>query len=317
MTPSISVIITTYEKPDLLEQAVRSVLAQTVKPSEIIVVDDGSGPATRDVVHGFASDMVTHAWQPNSGGPAGPRNTGWMAARGEWVAFLDDDDLWHPRKLEACASALRSFPHADILYHPLETFSDNPKHGRSASRLVGGRELPEQAHQCLLDTGFVPLPSSLLVRKGVFQSVGGFDIDPDLVAAEDLDFAIRAAMAGCRFAFIPEVLARYRVSGAHLSSAKRTVRFAPVLRYRYFADRSLAACPDWLVRWLLSSNLRQMRFGEAVRLASEIRSTQGTLGAAARILRCYMQGGKQAPQEQRDSLRPHHAARWQKEARAD
>lgn len=303
MNPSISVVITTYEKPYLLEQAIRSVLAQTAKPSEIIVVDDGSGPATRDVVHGFASDMVTHAWQRNSGGPAGPRNTGWMAARGEWVAFLDDDDLWHPRKLEACTSALRRLPDADILYHPLETFSDDPRYGRSGSRLVGGHELAEQADQHLLDTGFVPLPSSLLVRKHVLQSLGGFDIDPDLVAAEDLDFAIRAAMAGYRFAFVPEVLAKYRVSGAHLSSARRTVRFAPVLRRRYFADRSLAACPDWLVRWLLSSNLRQMRFGEAVRLASEICSTQGILGAAARVLRCYMPGRSRARREHCDSPR--------------
>jgi hypothetical protein len=105
-------------------------------------------------------------------------------------------------------------------------------------------------------------------------------------------------MAGCRFAFIREVLARYRVSGAHLSSAKRTVRFAPVLRHRYFGERSLAACPDWLVRWLLSSNLRQLRFGEAWRLVSEICATQGILGAAKRIVRCYMEGAGQVTQEQ-------------------
>lgn len=297
MNPTISVVITTYEKPSLLGLAIRSVLAQTARPSEIIVVDDGSGPVTRDVVQTFASDGVTHAWQPNSGGPAGPRNTGWSAARGEWIAFLDDDDLWHPRKLEACTSALRRSPHADILYHPLETFNDDPRRGGGASRLVGGREIPEQASQFLLDTGFVPLPSSLLVRKGVLQSLGGFDVDPDLVAAEDLDFAIRASMAGCRFAFVPEVLAKYRVSGAHLSSSRRAVRFAPVLRRRYFADRSLAACPDWLIRWLLSSNLRQMRFGEAMRLASEIRSTEGIFGTAALVSRCYMPGRSQLPRQ--------------------
>lgn len=287
MNPSISVVITTFEKPRLLEQAIRSVLAQTAKPSEIIVVDDGSGNATRDVIHGFAGDGVAHIWQPNSGGPAGPRNTGWSAARGEWIAFLDDDDLWHPRKLEVCTSALRRSPHADILYHTLETLNDDPRRGGSASRLVGGWELPEQASRFLLETGFVPLPSSLVVRKDVLQSLGGFDVDPELVAAEDLDFAIRAALASYRFAFVPEVLAKYRVSGSHLSSSKRAVRFAPVLRRRYFPDRSLAACPDWLVRWLLSSNLRQMRFGEAVRLASEIRSEHGVLGLLARVTRCY------------------------------
>ena len=287
MNPSISVVITTYDKPRLLDQAIRSVLAQTARPSEIIVVDDGSGPATRDVVHGFASDGLTHAWQPNSGGPAGPRNTGWRAAIGEWVAFLDDDDLWHPHKLEACTSMLRRSPRADILYHPLETFNDDPRIGRSASRLVGGRELPDQTSQFLLDTGFVPLPSSLLVRRSVLQSLGGFDVDPDLVAAEDLDFAIRAALAGCRFTFVPEVLARYRVSGAHLSSSKRAVRFAPALRRRHFSDRSLAACPDWLMRWLISSNLRRMRFRETMRLAGEIRSTQGFFGTVARVSRCY------------------------------
>lgn len=61
----------------------------------------------------------------------------------------------------------------------------------------------------------------------------------------------------------------------------------------YFPDRSLTACPDWLVRWLLSSNLRQMRFGEAVRLASEIYSEHGVLGMLARVSRCYMSGGKE------------------------
>jgi glycosyltransferase involved in cell wall biosynthesis len=251
-------------------------------------VDDGSGNATRDVIHGFAGDGVAHIWQPNSGGPAGPRNTGWSAARGEWIAFLDDDDLWHPRKLEACSDALRRLTKADILYHPLETFAEDDPNGRRASRVVGGREFPEDAHRFLLETGFVPLPSSLLIRRTVLQSLGGFDVEPDLAAAEDLDFAIRASAAGYQFAFVPETLARYRVSGTHLSSAKRTVRFAPVLRRRYFAERSLAACPDWLVRWLLSSNLRQLRLSELGRLLAEIRSTESVIETARRVVRCYL-----------------------------
>lgn len=290
MNPSISVVITTFEKPRLLEQAIRSVLAQTAKPSEIIVVDDGSGNATRDVIHGFAGDGVAHIWQPNSGGPAGPRNTGWSAARGEWIAFLDDDDLWHPRKLEACSDALRRLTKADILYHPLETFAEDDPNGRRASRVVGGREFPEDAHRFLLETGFVPLPSSLLIRRTVLQSLGGFDVEPDLVAAEDLDFAIRASAAGYQFAFVPETLARYRVSGTHLSSATRTVRFAPVLRRRYFAECSLADCPDWLVRWLVSSNLRQGRVLTAVALAGELWSTVGAAGLLNKLASCYRRG---------------------------
>ena len=100
--PKVSIIIPTYNRAKLLSRAIKSVLDQTFKDFELIIVDDGSTDNTKGVVEEFQKkdSRIKYIWQENSGAPAKPKNTGIRQARGEYVAFLDDDDEWFPKKLE-------------------------------------------------------------------------------------------------------------------------------------------------------------------------------------------------------------------------
>ncbi len=97
--PSISVVIPAYNREHTVQTAIRSVLLQTLPPTEVIVVDDGSTDATAEVVEGLGEPSVRLIRQPN-GGISAARNTGILEARCEWVAFQDSDDEWMPTKLE-------------------------------------------------------------------------------------------------------------------------------------------------------------------------------------------------------------------------
>jgi teichuronic acid biosynthesis glycosyltransferase TuaG len=108
--PSVSVVIPYYNSSDTIGRALDSVAAQTVPVLEVIIVDDCSLPAQRDALDGLRDEhapipvRVLH--QASNQGPAAARNRGWEAARGDWVAFLDSDDSWHPRRLELQCRAL-------------------------------------------------------------------------------------------------------------------------------------------------------------------------------------------------------------------
>jgi glycosyltransferase involved in cell wall biosynthesis len=98
--PLVSVIIPTYRRPDVIRDAISSVLAQTYAHLEVIVVSDGPDPQTAAAVSGMDDRVIYHELAVNSG-PAEARNAGVAISRGQWIGFLDDDDAWLPRKLEA------------------------------------------------------------------------------------------------------------------------------------------------------------------------------------------------------------------------
>ena len=100
--PKVSVIIPTYNRQKLLPKAIKSVLNQTFKNFELIIVDDGLTDNTKEIIKEFQKrdPRIKYIWQENFGAPAGPKNTGIKNSKGEYIAFLDDDDEWLPEKLE-------------------------------------------------------------------------------------------------------------------------------------------------------------------------------------------------------------------------
>src|SRR4030042_4827818 len=96
--PKVSVIIPTYNRGNLVLESIQSVFAQTFSDYEIIVIDDGSTDNTREVLHPYLSKL-TYIYEKNSG-QSFARNIGILASKGEYIAFLDSDDLWEPEKLE-------------------------------------------------------------------------------------------------------------------------------------------------------------------------------------------------------------------------
>jgi hypothetical protein len=203
--PKVSVIIPTYDRPAFLRQAIASVLAQTYPDFEILVVDDGSIGDTRSVVEEMSDPRIRYTWQENAGRSAA-RNRGLALARGEFIAFLDDDDLYLRDKLSHQAAYLEAHPEVDLvgagtqlvdaqgrLLRVWRTWEDQPE-------LI----LPACLWAC-------PLPTcTVLFRR---QTLGLLDhwFESALDRAEDTDFFVRLLLAGCRMAWLPEIVSAYRL----------------------------------------------------------------------------------------------------------
>lgn len=209
--PFFSVIIPTYNRESELDRALGSLSGQTCQDFEVLVCDDGSIDATRDVCEKWRGALnITYLHGMNSGGPARPRNNGVAHARGAWLCFLDSDDWWYPLKLERIRENCQG---ADVVYHDCHVVTGP---GRVQQR-IRGRSLPAPAFEDLM-VGWNPLvTSATCVRKSVLDLTGGFDEDRELVAVEDFDLWLRIARVTERFAHLPEVLGVYLLSDVSIS----------------------------------------------------------------------------------------------------
>ena len=203
-SPRVSVVIPTYNRADVLPRAIDSVLTQTFEAFELLVVDDGSTDRTETVVASLDDSRVRYVAHETNRGANVARNTGIEHARGEYVAFLDSDDAWHPTKLEKQLGRLEKRPSdwvaaycgftiettgvtgtlqtliAGILAH-----SDDPPPMEGGEELIGA---------ILADEIHPGAGSTLLVRTAVAREVGGFDEPLDRF--QDPEFVIRILRAG-------------------------------------------------------------------------------------------------------------------------
>jgi len=183
---NISVIIPTYNRASLIERAVGSVLEQTFKSREIIVVDDGSTDNTAEVIKNIDSPLVKYVFRKN-GGPGAARNTGVKIATGDWIAFQDSDDVWRPDKLEKQVEHIRKNPEYGLIYSSYEMHLEDGT-GIVMPGKNGGMALEGNIFIPLLVRNTVGAPT-VMVQKKLFESVGGFD--ETLKSLEDWDFVLK------------------------------------------------------------------------------------------------------------------------------
>jgi glycosyltransferase involved in cell wall biosynthesis len=195
-----------YNGAGLISTAIQSVFKQTFEDWELIVIDDGSKDNTREIVQQFGPS-VCYIHQQNSGTSVA-RNHGIFEAKGEYVAFLDQDDCWEPNKLELQVPVLDANPDIALVYSDLNTFRD----GKITSESYLKNR--PQASGWVLDHLFksmMILPSTVVARRRCLVAVGGFD--PAIRYTEDLDLWLRMA-ARWQFAVVPQVL-MHRQEGNH------------------------------------------------------------------------------------------------------
>ena len=216
MTPTVSVVIPTYGHRDFVLASIGSVFAQAFDGGvEVIVVNDGSPDDTADVLRPLAdAGRIRYVEQPNAG-QAAARNAGIGLATGEFVAMLDDDDLWPPGALAALAGALRATPDAVMAYGDVRRTDaagvptgDDPRRDYPPP----GESYDAFRHQCWLVS-----PGQALVRADALRAVGGFD--PAVWGSDDWDLYLRLARVG-PFARVDRPTLLYR---QHAANASRDV----------------------------------------------------------------------------------------------
>jgi GT2 family glycosyltransferase len=239
VTSLVSVIIPTYNRAAYIAEAIRSVLAQTYPSVEIIVADDGSMDETGDVVASFG-DAVTYLLLPHRGQPAATRNGGLRIARGEFIAFLDSDDLFFPDKLATQVAGFEAHPEAGLVYSNAYFFRDDPcqptVHALDGLPRPSGDAFPD-----LLRGNFLA-PQAVLMRRACLEEVGVFDENPDFFAVEDYDLFLRVS-AKFTVAYVPGDVAAMRRHSQSISRDAANLR----LRFMLVLAKMEAMYPD-LVR---------------------------------------------------------------------
>jgi glycosyltransferase involved in cell wall biosynthesis len=248
-SPSISVVIPTYNCAVLLPKAIRSAYAQTIAPIQVIVVDDGCTDDTGDVVGRLAGslpDTFTFIRKPN-GGEASARNCGVAAATGEYVAFLDQDDMWLPNKFERQLALFQSTPSPSLVFTALTRVSRDT---REPVRIEGWKPDPVHTLARLME-GCCVTPSTVIVRRDALTAVGPFD--ESLWLGNDWDMWLRLAVAGHRFAYLDEPLTEYLWHTTNMSRDKRKIADAALtILPRHFAAGTLPAPVQTLERSCLA-----------------------------------------------------------------
>jgi glycosyltransferase involved in cell wall biosynthesis len=214
--PRVSVIIPTYNRAELLREALVSVLAQTYRDYEIIVADGGSTDHTPQVVTDFG-DRIIYVVLPHRGQPAAARNGGLSVASGEFVAFLDSDDLFLPNKLAVQVAILKAHPKVGMVYSDGLYFRESLD--RPTAHVQDGLPTPSGHIFADLLCGNMLAPPVVLVRRSCLDRVDMFDERPDFRAVEDFDLWLRIA-AACEVLYVPGDVAAIR---RHSQSISRDI----------------------------------------------------------------------------------------------
>ncbi len=241
--PQVSVIIPTYNRADYIEKTIQSVMAQTYRDYEIIVVDDGSTDHT-DARLGAYSTRLKYIYQDNQERSIA-RNRGAEAARGRYFLFLDSDDLMFPNQLALQMGIIEKQSDVGLVAGGWEEIDEE---GMFLTVRRPWEVLPQLDVTHLLVHCPI-IPSATLVRREWFEQVGGFD--PLLPPIEDTDMWIRLAYAGCRMAWLKESACQYRIFTTlpNRELVRRTHRILD-MRSKFYAKSDLPpellAIKDWV-----------------------------------------------------------------------
>jgi glycosyltransferase involved in cell wall biosynthesis len=264
--PEVSVVMTTFNVSSFVGDALRSALDQTFRSIEVVVVDDGSTDATTDIVRGFDDPRLRLIEGPHCG-RCRSLNTAVEAARGDFLAMLDGDDIWYPEKLALQVAHMRSNPNVELTFSWSRVIDQNGLDTGLTSRRWRG---PISFGQLLKD--YVILNgSSVVIRRDSFLRAGPFDESMD--GCVDYDASLRLALLGPgKVVCIPAYLTGYRrrsgqvtrdlnrMEQAHERMLAKMLRLAPVE-----TARAAAAARSNMSRFFAYLAYESGDFGQAYR----------------------------------------------------
>ncbi len=247
LSPKVTVIIPTYNRAHLIKDAVESVLNQTYQDFELIVIDDGSTDNSKEVLIGY-KDKLRYIYQDNQG-RSSARNLGIRLAKGEYIAFLDSDDVWFPNKLERQVPILESASPDVVLVHGYKCIVDKnlqpiPGWELKLRKLYTLAETEEETYENYLKSPCI-FTSTILVRKTALVEINSYDIS--IQGREDLDLYLRLLLKGDQFAFISEpALIKYRCHGNNTDEISSNYSYLQVYE-KHLHESLKLGIPDKIV----------------------------------------------------------------------
>ena len=211
-TPFFSVVVTTYNRKDLLKKNISSILNQTFTDFELIIIDNYSNYDFIEFIKSFNDDRIKPYQNQNNGNIAVNRNFGIYKAKYKYISFCDDDDFWFPNKLELVYNSIINNPNC-ILYCHWEVLEKN---GKDIKILKHGPTSRKMYESLLFDGNKVSTSAATVERKIAIEEKG-FNESKELLTVEDYDFWLRLAKRG-NFHFINQVLGKYVLFGNNESS---------------------------------------------------------------------------------------------------
>lgn len=248
--PIVSVIIPGYNPVVYLPETVESVLNQTVSELELIVVNDGSTDNTLEVAKSYETDPRVTVIDQKNQGVSVARNRGFAESKGQYIAFLDADDVWLPNNLEAKIQKFQRDPELGLVHTDVAIINE---HSQKTGEVKRGKEGYILNDLLLWNGDCIPAPSSILVKREAVESAGGFD--PNLSYGADQDFFFRVA-AQYKIGRIPEPLGLYRVHGSNMSLNIGMLEKDSLMNYKLAAERGMFA----------NASLRRRAFAKMYRI---------------------------------------------------
>ncbi|MBI2552397.1 glycosyltransferase [Candidatus Uhrbacteria bacterium] len=224
-SPKISVVCPTWNSAAFVKETIRTVLEQSVSPFELIISDDGSSDQTLEVVRQATEQapFPVQILQNTHAGPGAARNAGIRAARGEWIAFLDSDDLWHLEKIARVCVAIRAHHGVNFFCHNVYHFLNGKQVLKDlASRYRRDIPLPKQ-----LFTNYFIGTSAVVCKRDILLSYNGFD--ETFPSAQDYEMWLRMSPL-LNIVMIPEALVWYIDRPESISAKNSWRHFKNVLR---------------------------------------------------------------------------------------
>ena len=241
---NISVVIPTYNRIELLKRSIDSVINQTIKPSEIIIVDDGSNDVTEAMVK-KKYDSLKIIKQKNKGVSAA-RNSGIKASSGEWICFLDSDDEWKNDKLEKQITAVAN--NSDYkFFHSNEIWIKNGKriNQKKKHKKYGGDIFKKCLDMCRIS------PSSVLIDKSIFEEIGFFN--ENLVVCEDYELWLRICDKYEVFFIDEPLIFKYGGHQGQLSYSIDSIEYHRIKALEYLLSTGLSKeNRDYTIQMLIS-----------------------------------------------------------------
>jgi len=210
LMPILSIVIPAYNAERTILETIASVQKQTFSDFELIVIDDGSSDQTLALLHSVADERL-RIFSYKNGGVSVARNRGMSHASGEFIAFIDADDLWTPDKLELQLAALQQHPEAGVAYSWTSYMEEQGKYFHTDEPIT----FEGNVHAELLVSNFLSSGSNPLIRKQAIESVGEFD--STCAGCADWDYWLRLA-ARWPFVVVPKHQILYRLSSSSMSS---------------------------------------------------------------------------------------------------